>query len=67
MLRRTKTSEIDGVRILELPPKTIQTEEVVLNNEERMIYDAMETAARVVANQWYKEGESSLFTRSELG
>lgn len=59
MLRRTKTSYIQGVPILNLPEKTIENYVVELSSEERMIYDAMETAARVVANTWYKEGKSA--------
>ena len=56
MLRRTKDSELNGRKILQLPPKTIDMVEMDFTEEERAIYAAIETAARVKVNRWYKAG-----------
>jgi SNF2 family DNA or RNA helicase len=56
MLRRTKDSELGGKKILQLPPKTIDMIEMDFDDEERAIYQAIETAARVKVNKWYKAG-----------
>lgn len=56
MLRRTKESELHGKKILQLPPKTIDMVELDFTEEERAIYTAIETAARVKVNKWYKAG-----------
>ena len=57
MLRRTKDSELHGKKILQLPPKTTDMIELDFTEEERAIYAAIETAARVKVNKWFKAGE----------
>lgn len=42
-LRRTKESEIDGERILQLPPKTIEKVHTVFNEKESEMYEALNT------------------------
>jgi len=59
MLRRTKDSELHGKKILQLPPKTTDMIELEFTEEERAIYAAIETAARVKVNRWFKAGELS--------
>lgn len=56
MLRRTKESKLHGKKILQLPPKTIDMVELDFTEEERAIYTAIETAARIKVNKWYKAG-----------
>lgn len=57
MLRRTKESTINGKRILQLPPKTIEMVELDFTPEEREIYTSIETKARIKVNKWHKAGE----------
>ena len=60
MLRRTKDSELGGKKILQLPPKTTELIEMDFTLEERAIYAALERAARVQVNKWFKAGRLCL-------
>ncbi|KAJ9155266.1 DNA repair protein RAD5 [Pleurostoma richardsiae] len=56
MLRRMKTSEIDGKPILNLPPKTQETVHAVFSPEEQSLYRDMETRTRTQFNKYLREG-----------
>lgn len=55
MLRRNKDTEVDGKRILNLPPKTTNMEPLHFEAEERAIYAAIEQRARVRVNKFIKQ------------
>ncbi|KAK4042477.1 P-loop containing nucleoside triphosphate hydrolase protein [Parachaetomium inaequale] len=56
MLRRMKNSMIDGKPILELPPKTENTEHVVFSDDERQFYQDLETRSQVQFNKFLRAG-----------
>ena len=56
MLRRTKDTELNGIKILQLPAKTVDLVELEFTPEERAIYKAIELKARVRVNKYLKEG-----------
>lgn len=60
MLRRNKDTEIDGKRILNLPPKTTNMDPLQFEMEERAIYAAIEQRARVRVNKFIKQVRSPL-------
>lgn len=59
MLRRTKDSTLNGKKILQLPPRTIEMVEMEFTEEERAIYAQIEADARVKVNKFFKAGECS--------
>ncbi|KAK8008748.1 SNF2 family N-terminal domain-containing protein [Apiospora marii] len=56
MLRRTKTSMIDGEPIITLPPKTEITDHVIFNEDEQQYYDDLEHASRVEFSKYLRAG-----------
>lgn len=56
MLRRTKTSTIDGKPILTLPPKTEHSDHVPFSDEEWNFYRALESRSRVMFNKYVRAG-----------
>jgi SNF2 family DNA or RNA helicase len=54
LLRRTKTSKIDGNPILQLPPKTTQEQRAVFSEDERDFYKALETQTQLKFNKYLK-------------
>lgn len=56
MLRRTKTSTIDGEPIITLPPKTEITDHVVFTEDEQQYYDDLEHASRVEFSKYLRAG-----------
>lgn len=56
MVRRNKDTEINGVRILNLPPKTIVMDPLPFTAEERAIYSALERRAQIRVNKFIKQG-----------
>jgi hypothetical protein len=64
MLRRTKDSTLNGKKILQLPPKTIDMVEMDFTDEERAIYAQIEADARVKVNKFFKAGVSRYVLRS---
>ena len=56
MLRRMKTSEIDGKPILTLPPKVEHSEHVVFSPEEDAFYKALESKSQVTFNKYLRAG-----------
>jgi SNF2 family DNA or RNA helicase len=56
MLRRMKNSMIDGKPILELPPKTENTDHVVFSDDERQFYQDLETRSQVQFNKFLRAG-----------
>ena len=56
MLRRTKESELDGKKILQLPPKTVEIVQLEFSPEERAVYASVEQRARVRVNKYLRAG-----------
>jgi len=56
LLRRTKTSKIDGAEILALPAKTIQLVHAVLDPEHLEFYRALETGAIAQITEYVTSG-----------
>jgi SNF2 family DNA or RNA helicase len=56
MLRRTKTSLIDGKPIITLPPKTEEIQHVVFDDDEKAFYNALEQKTQVQFNKYLKAG-----------
>jgi SNF2 family DNA or RNA helicase len=54
LLRRTKTSKIDGKPILQLPPKTTKEQRAVFSEDERDFYKALETQTQLKFNKYLK-------------
>lgn len=59
LLRRTKTSEIDGKPILQLPPRTIEVESSNMDEDEQEFYRALEQGALDQMNQYLSQGSVS--------
>lgn len=56
MLRRMKTSKLDGKPLLDLPPKTEVVDHVVFDEEERSFYVNLESGARNTFNKYLRAG-----------
>ncbi|RFU32429.1 hypothetical protein B7463_g3913, partial [Scytalidium lignicola] len=56
LLRRTKTSLIDGKPIIILPPKTEEITHVVFSDDEQAYYNALETKTQLQFNKYMKAG-----------
>ena len=56
LLRRTKTSLIDGKPIINLPPKTEEIQHVVFNDEEQAFYNALESKTQIQFNKYLRAG-----------
>ncbi|KAF2454610.1 SNF2 family N-terminal domain-containing protein [Lineolata rhizophorae] len=56
LLRRHKDSTIDGKRILNLPPRTIEIKHAVFNKDEKKIYEALRERSVVTFNRYLKKG-----------
>ena len=56
LLRRNKTSLIDGKPIITLPPKNEEVQHVVFSDDEQAFYKALETKTRLQFNKYMKAG-----------
>jgi SNF2 family DNA or RNA helicase len=56
LLRRTKSSQIDGKPILVLPPKTEEIVHAIFNEDEQAYYSGLEDRTRVQFNKYVKSG-----------
>ncbi|KAL3417170.1 SNF2 family domain-containing protein [Phlyctema vagabunda] len=56
LLRRTKTSLIDGKPIINLPPKIEEVQHVVFSDDEQNFYNALESKTKVQFNKYMKAG-----------
>lgn len=56
LLRRTKTSKIDGMPILQLPPRTTEKVHVLFDEDEQGIYRALETSSQIEFNKYLRAG-----------
>lgn len=54
LLRRTKTSLIDGKPIITLPPKTEEIQHVVFSPEEQDFYKALESKTQIQFNKYLR-------------
>lgn len=54
LLRRTKTTKLDGKPIIELPKKTEEIQHVVFSEDEQEFYNALETKTRIQFNKYMK-------------
>ncbi|RDW66946.1 hypothetical protein BP5796_09695 [Coleophoma crateriformis] len=56
LLRRTKTSLIDGKPIITLPPKVEEIQHVAFSEEEQAFYKALENKSQLQFNKYMKAG-----------
>jgi SNF2 family DNA or RNA helicase len=56
LLRRTKTSLIDGKPIINQPPKTEEIQHVVFSEDERAFYNALESKTQLHFNRYMRAG-----------
>ena len=56
MLRREKTSIVDGKEICTIPPKVTKLQNVEFSDEERDLYIAIETSSQVKMNRYLERG-----------
>ncbi|EAW06955.1 DEAD/DEAH box helicase [Aspergillus clavatus NRRL 1] len=54
LLRRTKTSKIDGKPILELPPRVSEKVHAVFSEDEQALYNALESKTKLQFNKYLK-------------
>lgn len=59
MLRRQKSSEVDGKPILQLPPKHIKIDNVEFSDDEFQIYKALEQKSQIQFNKYLKNNTIS--------
>ncbi|KAG9231581.1 SNF2 family N-terminal domain-containing protein [Amylocarpus encephaloides] len=59
LLRRTKQSKIDGNPIITLPPKSEEIQHVVFTDEEKSLYQALESKTQIQFNRYVKAGTVS--------
>jgi len=59
MLRRQKTSEVDGKPILNLPAKHTKLDSVEFSDEEQEIYKALETKSQIQFNKYLRTNSVS--------
>lgn len=59
LLRRTKTSLIDGKPILQLPPRTVLVEYGLMDHDELEFYGALEKGAKAQMNEYILQGSIS--------
>ena len=57
MLRRQKTSVVDGEQICTIPPKHTKLDNVEFSDDEHKIYKALEAKSQIQLNR-YLDGES---------
>ncbi|KAJ7555457.1 hypothetical protein O6H91_05G038800 [Diphasiastrum complanatum] len=55
-LRRTKETQIDGHRLVELPPKVVTVYPVELSSEHRRVYDQMELKGKNLVGNFIEAG-----------
>ncbi|KAJ6571813.1 SNF2 family N-terminal domain-containing protein [Mycena capillaripes] len=56
LMRRMKTTLLDGKRLIELPEKTVELVSLEFSQEERDIYNQVETAQQAKFNKYLKAG-----------
>lgn len=56
MLRRMKTSKLDGKPLVDLPPKTEEIEHVVFDEDERGFYTNLEARTKITFNKYLRAG-----------
>lgn len=56
LLRRTKTSQIDGKPILQLPPRISEKVHATFSEDERQLYDALESKTQLQFNKYLRAG-----------
>ena len=56
MLRRRKDTELDGRRLVELPPKEVVLTKLEFSQDERDIYKAIETQSQIKFNKYLRAG-----------
>lgn len=56
LLRRTKSSKINGKPILQLPPRTTEESHAVFSEDEQQFYNALETRTQLQFNRYLHAG-----------
>jgi len=54
LLRRSKTSEIDGKPIITLPPKSEEIQHVVFDEDQQAFYSALESRTKIQFNKYLR-------------
>ncbi|XP_078613180.1 helicase-like transcription factor isoform X2 [Branchiostoma floridae x Branchiostoma japonicum] len=55
-MRRTKTQQVEGKPLVELPPRTVFIQHVEMSADEREVYDSMATEGKVMVGRYFREG-----------
>ncbi|XP_035693746.1 helicase-like transcription factor [Branchiostoma floridae] len=55
-MRRTKTQQVAGKPLVELPPRTVFIQHVEMSADEREVYDSMATEGKVMVGRYFREG-----------
>lgn len=55
-MRRTKTQQVDGKPLVELPDRQVYVQPVELSLEERKLYDSMAKEGKLVIGKYFKTG-----------
>lgn len=56
MIRRTKNKKINGVKIIELPKKSVQHEQLEFSKPERILYESLYQYSKGIFNEFEKSG-----------
>ncbi|TFK47603.1 P-loop containing nucleoside triphosphate hydrolase protein [Heliocybe sulcata] len=56
LIRRKKDSMLDGKRLVELPPKTVELRKLEFTTDEREIYNMVEVKSQAVFNRFLRAG-----------
>lgn len=66
MLRRQKTTIIDGKEICTIPPKEIHHHEVPFSRDEQELYQAIENRSQVEFNRYLQSGASGITVYAQI-
>ncbi|XP_045179859.2 helicase-like transcription factor isoform X2 [Mercenaria mercenaria] len=55
-LRRTKTQEVNGKPLVELPERKVYIEHVKLSEDEKKVYDSMQNEGKLIVSKYFKQG-----------
>ncbi|KAI9702173.1 MAG: hypothetical protein M1820_006255 [Bogoriella megaspora] len=56
LLRRTKTSKIDGKPIINIPERSVEAQHAVFSEDEQQVYSALEQNTQLTFNKYLKAG-----------
>ncbi|KAI9664003.1 MAG: hypothetical protein M1821_007494 [Bathelium mastoideum] len=56
LLRRTKTTKIDGQPIIRIPERTVEESHIVFSVDEKQVYDSLEQRSQLTFNRYLRAG-----------